>query len=117
MRESFEGRLSGTLEKALTDNGINPNGGELGRITGVVLAEVQNEVELLVADPKELDKFRAEAKKKADAKAAAEKPAGPVPSQPAQTWRRRWNPPQSPAEKTDVVQEKPPAPPAPVGSK
>jgi hypothetical protein len=92
MRESFEGKLSGTLNKALTDNGINPNGGELGRITGVVLAAVQEEVELIVSDSKELDKFRAEAKKKADAKAAANKPVGAT-EVPQQNWRRRWQPP------------------------
>jgi hypothetical protein len=108
MRATFESKLSTALEKALTDNGINPNGGELGRITASVLVLLSEELEVVASDPEELSKVQASAKAKKEKL---------IPSQPAQTWRRRWNPPQSPAEKTDAVQGKPPAPPAPAGNK
>jgi hypothetical protein len=98
MRESFEGRLSSTLNKALTDNGINPNGGELSRIAGAVLAVIQDEVELCVSDSAELAKIQASAKKKKEdlaAKEAAEKKA--VAPNEAEKFAGKGAPPAPPA--------------------
>lgn len=78
MRESFAGALSGALNKSMMDNGINPNGGELGRISATILALVADEFEGIAGDPKELQKVQADAKAKADkktAQAAADKKA------------------------------------------
>jgi IPT/TIG domain-containing protein len=86
MRESFAGALSGALNKSMMDNGINPNGGELSRISASILALVADEFEGIATDPKELQKVQADAKAKADkkaAQAAADKKAAAVAAQPA----------------------------------
>jgi hypothetical protein len=72
MRESFDARLAGALQKSLNDNGINPNGGELKQIVAHLEPFFSEELENTISDPKELSKVQADVKKKSDAKVKAE---------------------------------------------